>query len=162
MTLVKKMLQYLDSILRIVALIFLMAMMLIIVANIIGRVFFQTPVHGALEIAGLCGVITVSVAIGLTEREKRNVTITILSSRFTPRIAAIFSVITSFLSLAGVAAVCWAVFKFAEHAATGHLLSEILDIPTAPFKFIWAFGCTLLCLYIVNNIIRSILEGIRK
>jgi hypothetical protein len=48
------------------------------------------------------------------------------------------------------------------HSATGHLLSEILDIPTAPFQFIWALGCAILCIYIANNIVRSIIEGIEK
>ena len=70
-----KFFRFMIKTLHVVAALALMAMISIIVANIIGRIFLKLPVTGMFEIAGFAGAIVAAVAVGLAEREHRNIII---------------------------------------------------------------------------------------
>ena len=89
----------LTAIAHIVAAFALMAMMMVIVANIVGRIFFRSPVTGTLEIVGFAGVIVVAIAVVFTERAHGNVAVDIVVTRLPPGLRRIFRSITYFFEL---------------------------------------------------------------
>ena len=65
-----KLVQYIVKVLLVIAAIGLIAMMVVITGNILGRVFLSKPILGALEIAGLAGIVLSSIAVGYVEKER--------------------------------------------------------------------------------------------
>jgi TRAP-type C4-dicarboxylate transport system permease small subunit len=131
-------------------------MMVIVVGNSLGRALFKTPIFGAIEIAGLAGVVVVAVAVGFAERERSNVVVDVVAIRFTPRIRAIVDAFTLFLSLGAVAFLLWAVFRDALNSVTRGEIALTTGIFTAPFKFTWVIGIIALCLFLLQHTIEAI------
>ncbi|GAB6194506.1 TRAP transporter small permease [Desulfocastanea catecholica] len=153
---------YIFKIFLILASMSLISMMLIVTANVIGRLFFDFPIMGSFEIAGLSGVILGGIALGYTEKERRNVTVEILVMQLPSRIKSILDGFTLTLSLIGVGFLSWAVSKEALHAAINGEKTMVVGIPTFPFKIVWAIGTMILCYCILKNIIASFRKGFKK
>jgi TRAP-type C4-dicarboxylate transport system permease small subunit len=134
----------------------LMVMMVIVVGNSLGRAFFKTPIFGAIEIAGLAGVVVVAAAIGFAELEQRHVVVDVVANRFTPRSRMIADAITLFLSLGAVAFMLWAISKDALNSVTTHEITLTTGVFTAPFKFTWAIGVIILCLFLLQHLTEAI------
>ena len=139
----------------------LMVMMLTVVANIIGRIFFKTPVMGTLEVAGFCGVVLVSAAIGLAQRERRNIYVDIVVQRFSTRCRRISDTFTYFLCLIAVVILCWAVTDSAIEAFIDNDVTITLSVKTFPFRSIWAVGLLILAIFLVTHLI-EFLKGVAK
>jgi len=146
-------------VLLVVASVALMVMMVIVVGNSLGRAFFKTPIFGTIEIAGLAGVIVVAAAIGFAEREQKNIVVDVVANRFTPRIRALADVFTLFLSLGAVAFLLWAIFNDALNSLTIRETTLTTGTFTAPFKFTWAIGIIILCLFLLQHMIEAFRRG---
>jgi TRAP-type C4-dicarboxylate transport system permease small subunit len=157
-----KFVQYIVKVLLVIAAIGLIAMMVVITGNILGRVFLSTPILGALEIGGLAGIVLSSVAIGYVEKERRNVLVEILADKFPPRVRGFTDAFVLLLSLGAVAVMSYAMFDESMYAAGFGELTYVLEIPSTPFKFIWSFGTLLLCVVIISNIVISIRRGVKR
>ena len=136
----------------------LMVMMVIVVGNSLGRTLFKTPIFGAIEIAGLAGVVVVAVAVGFAERERSNVVVDIVANRFKPRIRAIIDAFTLSLSLGAIVFLLWAIFRDVLNSVAVREIALTTGIFTAPFKFTWLIGIFVLCLFLLQHVI----EAIRK
>jgi TRAP-type C4-dicarboxylate transport system permease small subunit len=140
----------------------LMVMMTIVVGNSIGRALFKTPIFGTIEIAGLAGVVVVAIAVGFAEREHRNVVVDVVANRFTPRARAFADALTLFLSLGAVAFLFWAVSNNALNSITRRETTLTTGVITAPFKFTWAIGVIILCLFLIQHMIEAIRRGRKR
>ena len=140
------------------AFIALMAMMAVVVANIIGRIFFKAPVMGTLEIAGFSGVIFVAVAVGFAQRERRNVYVDIVVKHFPTRVRLLVDSFTYLLGLIGVGFLLWAVTESAFEAMFDGEITLMLSVKTYPFRFIWAAGLLVLCGFLLQHLIKFIKE----
>ena len=124
--------------------VFLLAMMITVVANIIYR-FFGHVIVGSYELVELMILVTVSFALGYTAQQKGHLVVNILVTRFPQRIQSILEAITSFISAATWGIIAWA----SAGILTERWLreqTEMLSVPYLPFRFIWLFGLILLCL----------------
>jgi TRAP-type C4-dicarboxylate transport system permease small subunit len=137
----------------------LMVMMAIVVGNSIGRALFRTPIFGTIEIAGLAGVVVVAGAVGFTERERRNIVVDTAANRLKPRMRALVDAFTLFLSLGAVAFLFWTVFNNAIRSLTIREVTLTTGVLIAPFKFIWAIGIIILCLFLLQHMIEAIRKG---
>jgi TRAP-type C4-dicarboxylate transport system permease small subunit len=162
MTFRSKYIQPAIRVLMVAGAIALMAMMIIIVANILGRLFFRTPILGTVEVAGFTGAILVAIAVGFAERDHRNVIVEILVSRFPPRVKALVDSFTLILGLGGLVVLFWAMFNYALKTAIGHEYTFTLGVNPAPFQFIWSFGVLILCVYVLHHIIQYFKRGLQK
>lgn len=140
----------------------LICMMVVITLNVFGRLAFDAPLLGAIEIGGLAGVVLISIAMFHTEKEKSNVYVEALITHLPQPIRSLADAVTRLTSLLMIALLFWAVFKDALFAAQFNEPTLVLGIYTAPFKFIWAAGLLMLCLYLLRNIywaIRKVFAG---
>ncbi len=146
----------LTAILHIVAAFALVSMMMVIVANIIGRIFFRSPVAGTLEIVGFAGVVVAAIAVVFTERGHGNVFVDVVVTRLPPRLQRIFRSITYLLSFGAACILFWAVLLSAvEWYKTGEA-TLMLGIRHFPFGFIWAGGLFCLCVLLFKHFIGTL------
>lgn len=150
------------GVLLVVGAVVLMVMMAVIVGNSLGRVFFKTPIFGAIEFAGLAGVILVAVAIGFAERERVNIVVRVVFERFPGQVRIILESITLLLSLGGVAYLFWAILKSALKSLSIHEATITTGVAIPPFKFFWAAGALLLCLFLAQHLIEDIIKQVKK
>jgi TRAP-type C4-dicarboxylate transport system permease small subunit len=139
----------------------LLAMMALIVGNSLGRVFFNTPIKLTIEGSGLLGVILVTTAIGFAERERVNVAVRIVFERFPERVRVFVESFTLILSLVGAGYLFWAIVTSAIASWSIHEATIASRIPITPFKFIWAAGILILCLYLALHLTEDIIKVVR-
>lgn len=159
MSFYSKLSQVIIRVLLVVGAVALMVMMVIVVGNSLGRALFRTPIFGTIEIAGLAGVVVVAGAVGFAEREHRNIVVDTAANRFTPRTRALADAFTLFLSLGAVAFLFWAVFNNALRSLTIREATLTTGVFIAPFKFTWAIGIIILCLFLLQHMIEAIRKG---
>jgi TRAP-type C4-dicarboxylate transport system permease small subunit len=145
-----------------VAALALIAMMMVVVANIIGRIFFGCPLMGTLEIAGFCGLVVVAIAIVFTEREHRNVTIDFVAVQMPPKIRRSFQLVSHFLSLGAVGILFYAILASGVESLRDGERTLTLSVLTFPFWFILGAGVLSLWLFILQHFIQSLRTGGRK
>ncbi len=125
--------------------VFLIAGMLLLISNILGR-FVNFVIPGSYELFELFMVIPVAIALVYTALQNAHVVVNILISRFPARLAAICEMAASLLGLA-----IWGLITYAgAHMAFENGLKEttdILGIPYLPFRIAW-----VLCLLIFSLI----------
>ena len=56
----------------------------------------------------------------------------------------------------------YAMFTESFYAAGFGEETYVLEIPTAPFRFIWSIGLALLCVVLIANIVISIRRGVKR
>jgi TRAP-type C4-dicarboxylate transport system permease small subunit len=142
-----------------VALLITMAM---VVVNVCGRGLFASPIMAAVEIVGLAGVLLISFAIVLTERERAHIVVQMVTSRLPQRFQLFFTIFTFFLSLGAVALLGWGgILEFWEDAITPGATTYVLRISRAPFRFIWVVGCIVLFGFLLKHLIEAFVK-VRK
>jgi len=134
----------------------------VITLNVFGRTLFHTPILGTIEYAALASVVFASGAVGYAEKQRRNVVMEVVSSRFPPRVKAFTDAFGLLLALAVIGFLAWAMFGNARFAASYGETTLVVKIPLAPFKYIWALGATLLCVILLTNIIQCIRRGVKR
>ena len=131
----------------------LVLMVIITVADVIGRKLFNMPVKGAYELGEMLLVVVVFLNLPNTEMQDGNVTIDILFMRFGQKAKKIIESLMYVLFLVISILFTWQVFVLASDEASGGFTSTTLNIPTSPVIFIGAFGCGILTLVVFARLI---------
>jgi len=130
---------------------FLLAMMVLIVADVILRPLGEpiTPVYEWLE---LLSAAAISFAIVYTTREKSHIIIDILTMHFPNRARAVMEAITSFVSLGTIALLGYSTIKFNKQAMLMHEQTQISHVQIFPFRYLWLFAIAMIILLPVLQI----------
>jgi TRAP-type C4-dicarboxylate transport system permease small subunit len=140
----------------------MLSMMAIVVGNSLGRAIFKMPIFGTIEDAGMAGAILVAVAIGFAERERINIIIRALFDHFPGRVQFILECFTLFLSLGAVGYLFWSTLEKSLESLAKAELTIVTQVPVAPFRFFWAFGVLILCLFLAQHLVERIAKGEKK
>jgi TRAP-type C4-dicarboxylate transport system permease small subunit len=125
--------------------------MLLIVADVFGRRFFNQPITGTLEINEFMLVIITFCTIAFCQFIKGHVTIDILVERLSQKTQNIIDSIIS-----------WQLYLHAFTILKQQTTSGTLQIPVYPFAFIAAIGCTLLCLVVLMHLFMYLTKVVEK
>jgi TRAP-type C4-dicarboxylate transport system permease small subunit len=137
---------------------FLTGMMVLIVANIITRLFGHV-IQGSYEISTLMIVVSVAFALGYAGVQKSHVVVKIVIDRFSPRWQAVIAIITSLISMATWAVIGWASYTvLAKRLLTE--VTDLLDVPYLPFRIIFVAGVAILCLVYLTDLIKAFKEAV--
>jgi TRAP-type C4-dicarboxylate transport system permease small subunit len=158
---VSKLDKYLWNFLLTLAALAVLAMMCVIAFNIFGRVLFHKPILGAIEWAGLVGVVFAAVALPYSTRQRNNVIVEIIAERFPPRVRACIDAFTFLISLAGLGFLLYGSFDEAFYSASFNESTIVTYTPMSPFKFIWAVGLTVLTLVVLVHTIKYARKGVK-
>ncbi|WP_445682522.1 TRAP transporter small permease subunit [Radicibacter daui] len=131
-------------------------MMLLVVANVIGRFLFNTPINGTLEITESMLTVLIFLALGLTQYEGGHIHVVLLLKRFTPFWHRVAETAAMALGAVFFAWSSWASWNFAMKslAMDEHEWGSI-QFPLYPVKLVLFAGLVLLTLQFVLDTILS-------
>ncbi len=133
--------------------IFVLPLMVLTTADVVGRGFFDKPIAGTFELSEYMLAIVILLGAAYTQQVKGHVAVDFLTTKFSKRTQLISQVITLLLSLFIVGIVAWQGFKLGLEE-TG--VTDQLRIPRAPFKMLVGFGGTLLWLQICFDLVDAV------
>jgi TRAP-type C4-dicarboxylate transport system permease small subunit len=122
-------------------------MMVLVVANIIGRYLFNKPLTGTLEFTESLLVLVIFLSVALTQYDGGHIRVTLLTRRV-PKASA--RVLTVFSMLAGAAFFGWCSYASWKFALQSWSFNEqewgTVVFPLWPVKFVVFVGITLLAI----------------
>lgn len=157
-------LQGVSRIMAIIAAIVLAIMMLLTVADVIGRYFFNSPIKGTWEVIGLLLVCAGTWGLAYCQVKKSHIKVTVFMQRSSRRVQAIIRSVAYLVGLIGFSLLSWRVFVMAKKylfLPRGNV-TDTLDIPYAPFMFTLSIGAGIMALVLVVDLVRSLAEVVRK
>jgi TRAP-type C4-dicarboxylate transport system permease small subunit len=148
----------------VIAAIVLAAMMLLTVADVIGRYFFSRPIKGTWELVGLLLVCAGTWGLAYCQMEKGHISITIMEGFFSRRMQAVMSALACLIGLGGFSLISWQSFLLAKKY---FLLprgdeTDTLGLPFSPFILLLSIGTGMMALMLIVDFVRSIAEVLRK
>ena len=121
------------------------AVLLLVVANVIGRYLFNAPITGAFEITESLLVVIIMLGLALTQFHDGHIRVTILTRRLPPAGARLAKAAT--LMLGGVF-FAWCAYASWKFAYQSYSFNEqewgTITFPLYPFKFVVFLGVVLL------------------
>jgi TRAP-type C4-dicarboxylate transport system permease small subunit len=122
-------------------------MMVLVVANIIGRYLFNKPVTGTLEFTESLLVLIIFCSVALTQYDGGHIRVNLVTRRLPKRVARILTVVAM---LCGCAFFTWCAYAAWIFAAQSYSFNEQewgeVVFPLWPMKFVVFAGIALLAL----------------
>lgn len=131
-------------------------LMLLVVADVCGRYFFNSPIMGASELASFMMIIVVFPALAWAALTWKHVKVDIIVGRFSPKVQAIFDSITLLAALGIFVVMTWR--SVLESMAVNNVTS-LLRLPHAPFYWTMVGGLAVFCLSIMVLVIKKVAEA---
>ena len=137
----------------------MMGLVLLTVADVVLRYFFNAPILGSFELTEFSLILLVFFAIPWGTAQKVNVRVDLFVGPLPTRVRAILDSITCFISLLITALFAWYTIPQAKYIMRLGSESDMLEIPLWPFYFIVALGFFLLFFVLIGNLIDFIKEA---
>ena len=131
-------------------------LMLLTVADVCGRSFFNSPITGTSELSEFMMVSVVFLALAWCALARKHVSVDLLVSRFTPRVQAIVDSITLLSALGTFVIITW---RSALESTEVVAATSLLRLPHTPFYWIMTGGLALFCLAIMALLIENVTEA---
>ena len=151
-----------SRIVNIVGAIVLAMMMFLVAVDVTLRYTIDLPVKGSVELVELMMIIVVFLAVAYTASQRGHVAIELVTTRLPQRVQAILDVFTTFLSLVFIILVIWRSTVRGNTMWHDNHVTVVLGIPIFPFLYLIAFGCLLLAVVLIANILDSLAQAIKK
>jgi len=135
----------------------MVALMLLIVADVCLRYLFNSPIASSNELVMFLMAVVVFSALSYTETVDGHVIIDLVVSRLPRRAKTALRAITSIISLALFALIAQQNIVRAKALQAEGLTSSILHVPVYPFYLFAAFGCALLCVVLLIHVLVSLI-----
>jgi len=139
----------------------LMAMTLMTVMDVVGRIF-RRPIVGSTEITEFMMVTVVFLCIGWCALKGRMVTVDLVIMRLSARTQAVLNVITLIIGLCVVVLITWRSFLETMEIQEANVATIILHIPSYPFMWILSVGFAVLCLVMIMQIVQNLAKAVGR
>ena len=141
---------------------FIAVMMLLVVADVVGRRVFNHPVPGTLELIQYLFIIVVFYSIVYCELRRRHIIVDAFVSRLRPKVRnAMDSVIYVFF-LGISCLLTWQLVLYLVQVWQTGMSSAVLRVPAFPFTALALLGSALFSLMLLTNLLQFILGGPRN
>ena len=137
--------------------VFLVSMILLICADIVLRKF-RVPISGSVELVSFFGAIVAAFALGDTQSKRGHVAVDILCNVFPKQLQRVLNVINNLICLIFFALATWQIARKAAILHRTGEVSETLKIIYYPFIYSVAFGCAVLVLVFLTDLLKSLLR----
>ncbi|MFC1902010.1 TRAP transporter small permease [Chloroflexota bacterium] len=129
-----------------------------ITATVVSNVILRPLGHsilGTVEIVELVVVPMVAFGLGYTAIKRAHISVTLVTSHLSPSLNRILTIITTFLSISILAIITWRSYVVASTKVLPPELSDILEWPVYPMRYIMVLGFTILCLVVLTDLVRA-------
>jgi TRAP-type C4-dicarboxylate transport system permease small subunit len=137
----------------------LVAMLLLIVADVIGIKILSRPVPGGIEIVSFLAVISIAFAVAYTQVMRGHVAVDFIVEKFPRRAKLIIDVIMIFFSVCLFAVMAWYSFKYATKLHDTREVSMTQKIPFYPFVYGMAVCFAVTLLVLIMDLVKSIAKA---
>lgn len=144
----------LSSLLSYVGAAALFFMMLLTTVDVAARYLANRPITGAFELTEYLVLILIFSFLAITQSEGGHVSVDLFLSRLPARLRFAVDLITHLVCLGLMALIFWMGTLNAFDLKSVGEASPNLGIPKYPFAFFLAFGCLILCVEYLRNIIK--------
>jgi TRAP-type C4-dicarboxylate transport system permease small subunit len=138
----------------------MLAMTLVLVANIIWRNITGLAFKITYESVQLIAIPMVSFSLIVATIKGRHIIVDILISRFSAKMQLILRCITSLIGLGILATLTWANIRYAGEMMIYGETTPVIELPVAPFRIIWTISLAIICFVLIVDIFQ-IIEMIR-
>jgi TRAP-type transport system small permease protein len=149
----------LSRIIGYVATSFMIVLMLLTVADVVLRYFFNSPITGTTEISRLLMVVIVFPALGWAAIDRGHIRVDLIVIQFSKRTQALIHAVTLIIALVTYGFITWR--SFLESAVVNRQTS-LLRLPFEPFYWLMSVGLLVFCLAILVLIIEEITKAVKK
>jgi TRAP-type C4-dicarboxylate transport system permease small subunit len=158
--LTERVLATISNILAIVASFALFVMMALIVVDVVGRYFFNSPLSGAIELVGLLLIVAATFGLGYCQMRRAHIRITIIFERFSRTGKYILEMLAYICGIGASFLVCWQTYLRSVtylKMSQGNI-TEILGIPLFPFLLMLALGFGWMCVIFIRDFCRILIR----
>jgi len=134
---------------------FLVAMVLLTCANIFSRNVW-IPIKGTFELMGYCGAIVTAFALGYTQLNKGHIAVDVLINTFSDRTKKILQIINNCICTVFFSIAAWQIAVKATTLRETGEVTETLRIIYYPFTYAVAFGCFVLALVMLTDLLKTL------
>lgn len=139
-----------------VGLVSILIMMVLTAVDVCGRYILNKPIRGALELTEFLLVITVAAGLAYTQVSRRHVSVDFVIFWLPAAIRKAIKAISGTICLVMYALISWQGFKGGQNQLRHGVTSGAFEIPIWPFYFFMAFGCGILCLVFLADLLKLI------
>ena len=136
------------------------AMFLLVVGNIVLRLVWR-PIFGTYDYVCFIAAIVVSFALANCAVQRGHTQVELLVSHLPQRAQGIIDSITGILSLGIFSLVTWQCIVLANEMRRAGEVTMTSLLPFHPYIYAMSFGCGLLCLVILVDLIKSIGKAVK-
>jgi TRAP-type C4-dicarboxylate transport system permease small subunit len=140
----------------------IVAVMVIVCLNVLGRGIFGAPMKGTVDMVSLLGAFVIAGAIGYTQVLKGHIRITLFIELLPRPIRIILACLIDFVGMVLFGIISWQTILFAKGTHEIGELSEVMKIPIAPFVIMVSVGCIALTLVLLTDLIGLLSKGVKK
>jgi TRAP-type C4-dicarboxylate transport system permease small subunit len=140
----------------------IVAVMVVVCLNVLGRDLFGTPLKGTVDMVSLLGAFVIAGAIAYTQVLKGHICITLFIELLPRPIRTILACLMDFVGTVLFGIISWQTILFAKGTHEIGELSEVLKIPIAPFAVMVSVGCMALTLVLLTDLIGLLSKGVKK
>ena len=140
--------------------IFIVAMMLLMVAEVLRRALFNRAILGSTEWAQVLLCCTMS-AFGAAVLTNRMTKVDILTSRMKPKAQVILDIVMLILAAASIGALAWAQWAYAMKVLKQQVFYTNIGLPQWPFVAVFAMSYAVAAIATLSVAIRKIVSAVK-
>ena len=137
-------------------------MMLLTVADVTLRYFFNKPILGSYELTELMMAVLAAFTIGYAATLKAHVNVDLLVTRLPERFQAVIAIFTNLICVVFFALMLWRNIYQSSVLREANSASPALSIPIFPFFFIMGIGFGILSLVFLLHLLESLAKALGK
>ncbi|NLL21498.1 MAG: TRAP transporter small permease [Firmicutes bacterium] len=149
---------YFDKIAQII----LCAAIILVVVNILLRVFIDSPILGTYEYVGFCSSLMIGFSLAYCALESGNIAVEFFLDKLSPRIQAVIECIMGIIAFVFFIFTTWHMSRFAYSTVLSGEVSASTGTPVYYFIYLVTFGILMLCLVILSNLLNTIRQVLHK
>ncbi len=134
---------------------FLIPLMLLTSADVVGRDLFNHPIPGVVELSEYLLTVLILLGLGYAQQVKAHVGISLLTSRVSPPAGLVVQILTTLIGLFVFSLLVWQGLIVGLQERT---VSDMLRIPQVPFRLLVAAGAILVCLELLLDCGESLMK----
>jgi TRAP-type C4-dicarboxylate transport system permease small subunit len=139
----------------------LVLMMLLTVADVFLRYFFNSPLMGSTEITEYM-MVCLALGVPYCTLTGKAVSMELITERFPKRLQAFIDAFTNLLGLVAMVFLTWQLYAETVNARQIDFSSAILNIPAYPFFAVLAFSMGMMAVSLVVIIAGNIAKGVHR
>jgi TRAP-type C4-dicarboxylate transport system permease small subunit len=139
-----------------------MLMMVLVTADVLMRYFFSLPIRGSNELIESMMLIVVFLGLAYAQYNKENISISLLVDKLPQKAQAVIDSFAYVICLGVTILIAWAAIVRMGNLLDTGTYTPVLEIPIAILQCVLTFGCIMLCIVFLWDILHSFFNGVER